>query len=107
MAATGSPVDIGTLIYSRADLHGGKPCIAGTGMTVQAVAIYYNGGMSAEQLHEEFPHIPLSHMHAAIAYYLANRPAIDARIAEDEREGERLEAEYRRSPQATAAQRRD
>jgi uncharacterized protein (DUF433 family) len=91
-----TPVDIGTLIYSRPDLHGGRPCIAGTGMTVQRVAILYQQGLDAEEIQAEYPHIPLSHFYAAIAYYLLDREQMDAQIEEDAAEGRRLYREWRR-----------
>jgi uncharacterized protein (DUF433 family) len=83
-------VDIGDLIVSRPDLHSGRPCLAGTGMTVHAVARRYLQGQRAEDLAADLPDIPLSHIHAAIAYYLANRERIDAELAEDAAEADRL-----------------
>ena len=88
-------VDIGSLIYSDPGYRHGKPCIAGTGMSVQSVAIRYQQGMSAETMAADIPDIPLSHFHAAIAFYLANRARIEADIAADEAEGDRLEAEFK------------
>lgn len=89
-----TPVDIGQLIYSRPDLHSGRPCLAGTGMTVHAVARRYLQGMSAEDIAEDIPDIPLSHFYAAIAYYLANRERIDAELAEDQALADEMAAKY-------------
>jgi uncharacterized protein (DUF433 family) len=50
--AVNAPVDIGTLIYSRPDLHSGRPCLAGTGMTVHVVGAMYLQGMSAEEIRD-------------------------------------------------------
>jgi uncharacterized protein (DUF433 family) len=55
--------------------------MAGTGTSVHAVAIFYQAGHSAEQIGAEYPHIPMSHIHAALAYYLANRELIDTELA--------------------------
>ncbi len=91
---TSTPVDIGTLIYSRPDLHSGKPCLAGTGMTVHAVAARYNRGMSAEQIQDSIPDLDLSLFYAAITYYLANRARIDADFAADAALYDELAARY-------------
>lgn len=70
MAAT---VDIGTLITSRPEMHGGKPCIAGTGLTVLAIVDAYQEGYTPEQIQsEQFPHIPLASIFAALTYWAAN-----------------------------------
>ena len=94
MAAPGI-VDIGTLIYSDPKFRGGRPCIAGTGMSVRAVAVRYLQGESAEQIAADIPDIPLSHIHAAVAYYLANREQIDAELAADAAEHDRLYEEWK------------
>ena len=91
---TSTPVDIGTLIYSRPDLHSGKPCLAGTGMTVHAVAARYLSGMSAEEIQDQFPDLDLTLFYAAITYYLANRVRIDAEMAEEEALANELAARY-------------
>lgn len=94
--ASHAAVNIATLLESRPGLHGGRPCLAGTGMTVHAVARRYRQGERAEQIAADLPDIPLSHIHAAIAYYLANRESIDAELAEDQVESDRLFAAWQR-----------
>src|SRR5438874_9523114 len=79
------PVDIGTLIYSDPSFRGGRPCIAGTGMSVHAVASRYREGQCAEEMAANIPDIPLSHIHAAIAYYLVNRAELEAEASEYDR----------------------
>jgi uncharacterized protein (DUF433 family) len=92
--ATTTPVDIGTLIYSRPDLHSGRPCLAGSGMTVHAVVIRYRRGMSAEEIQDQFPHLDISLFYAALTYYFANRAQIDADLDADARLFDELEARY-------------
>ncbi len=87
-------VDIGTLIHSRPDLHSGRPCLAGTGMTVHAVAARHMQGMSADQILDEVPHLDLGRIHAALAYYYANRAQIEGDLEADRRLGEELAARY-------------
>jgi uncharacterized protein (DUF433 family) len=78
------PVDIGTMIVRTPGTCGGRPRIAGTRISVQNVAIWMNSGWSPEKIVEQYRHLRLSQIHAAVAYYHANRAEIDARIAEDE-----------------------
>ena len=96
VAAT-APVDIGTLIYSRPDFRNGRPCIAGIGMSVHAVAARYLQGRSADEIADGVPDIPRSHIYAALAYYFANREQIDADLAADKAEHDRLYEEWKRS----------
>lgn len=83
-------VDIGTLIVRTPDLRGGRPRIAGTGVTVQRIVGWYKLGLSPEEIAEEFGHLTLAQVHAALAYYHANREEIDSAIAADEVEVDRL-----------------
>ncbi|MEO6861584.1 MAG: DUF433 domain-containing protein [Microcoleus sp.] len=87
-------VDIGTLIVSTPGTCGGRPRIAGTRMSVQSIAIDYKTGMTPEKIAEEFPHLTLAQIYAGLAYYYANQDQIDADIAAENVEWERLEAEY-------------
>lgn len=87
-------VEIGSLIQSRPDLHGGRPCLTGTGMTVHAVAARHMQGMSAEQILQEFPHLDMGRIHAALAYYYANREGIEADLEADRLLGDELAARY-------------
>jgi uncharacterized protein (DUF433 family) len=72
----------------------GRSRIAGTGTTVQRIAIWYKLGYSPEEMVRKYPHLTLAHVHAALAYYHANQPEIEAEIAAAEAEYERLEWEY-------------
>jgi len=92
---TESPVDIGTLITSNPAYKGGRPTVAGTGLTVREVARRYRYGQSVEQIVDDEPDIPAAALHAAVTYYLANRAQIDAEIDEDAALYERLATEAR------------
>ncbi len=78
--ATTALFDIGTLIQSRPDYNGGRPCLAGTRLSVLQVAVLYKEGLTPDQILEEYPHLDLARIHAGIAYYLANRAAMDAEL---------------------------
>ncbi len=77
-------VDIGSLITKHPDMHGGRPCLAGTGMTVLPIADLQRQGLSAETiLADHFPHLDLARIYAALAYCAANPEEIDAYFRED------------------------
>lgn len=84
--------DIGTLISRQPDIHGGCPIIAGTGVTVRRIAIWYKQSLSAEEISDRIGHLTLAQVYAALTYYHANRYEIDADIAGEEAEGDRIEA---------------
>jgi uncharacterized protein (DUF433 family) len=84
--------DIGTLISRQPDIHGGCPIIAGTGVTVRRIAIWYKQSLSAEEIADRIGHLTLTQVSAALTYYHANRDEIDADIAAEAAEGSRIEA---------------
>lgn len=93
-------VDIGALIGRSAEIRGGRSRIAGTGVTVQRVVGWYKQGLSPEEIADRIGHLSLAQVHAALAYYHANREEIEAAIAADEAAGDRAEKEHERSPQS-------
>ncbi len=95
------PVDISTLIERRPRVKGGRPTMTGTGMSVHRVAALFLAGMTAEQIQSEYPDVPLGHIHAALAYYHANRAEIDGYLKDDAdafSEGYRLQQASRVKP---------
>ncbi len=89
--------DIGTLITQTPDVCGGRPRIAGTGVSVLRIAGWYEMGMTPEEIAGEYAHLNLAQVHAALAYYHANRDQIDAEMAAEEAEADRLERQHRES----------
>lgn len=91
-------VDIGKLIVSRPGVKGGRPCLAGTGLPVHTVAVARTfHGFSPEEIVEELgPGIDLARVHAALAYYYANKDEIEGYLEADRRLGEELMAKYPR-----------
>jgi Uncharacterized conserved protein len=87
-------IDIGPLIISTPDMKHGRPRIAGTGITVHRLAIWYKLGHSPEEIAYQYGHLTLAQVYAALAYYHANREQIEAEIAADEIEADRIEQEY-------------
>jgi len=83
-------VDIGTLIVRTPGVRGNRPRIAGTGVTVQRIVGWYKLGLRPEEIVDEYGHLTLAQVHAALAYYHANRDEIEAAIAEEEAEADRI-----------------
>jgi uncharacterized protein (DUF433 family) len=94
MAAT---VEIGSLITRTPGIVGGRPRIAGTRISVRLIVGLYQQGLSPEEITLDYPHLTLAQVYAALAYYHANREALDAEIAAEEAEETRLEQEWRAS----------
>lgn len=94
--ATG--VEIGTLIDRTQEVRGGRPKIAGTGVTVRRIVGWYKMGMSPEEIALEYPHLNLAQVHAALAYYHANREEIEADVAEEEAFIAEWEAQLAKAP---------
>lgn len=46
-------VDIGAMITSSPDIRGGRPRVAGTGVTVMRIAGWYRLGLNAEEIAEQ------------------------------------------------------
>ena len=86
--------DIGTLIVQTPEIRGGRPRIAGSGITVQRIAGWYTLGRSPEEIARKYGHLTLAQIHAALAYYHANKETIDADLAAEEAEIEELERDY-------------
>ena len=56
--------DIGTLIVRSPEIRGGRPRIAGTGVTVRRIVGWYKLGLSPEEISTEIPHLSLHQPHA-------------------------------------------
>ncbi len=89
-----STVDIGKLIERRTQVRGGRPCVAGTGVSVQRIVEWYKLGLNPEEIADRIGHLSLAQVHAALAYYHANKDKVESSIATDEAEGDRLEKEH-------------
>src|SRR5436309_4108173 len=74
--------NIGSLIVRDPEIRGGRPRLAGTGVTVRSIVIWYQQGSTPEQIVDQFGHLSLAQVYAALAYYHANRDEIDSDLAE-------------------------
>jgi uncharacterized protein (DUF433 family) len=91
---TMTAVDIGTLIIRSPEICGNRPRIAGTRMTVGRIATLWQQGLSTENIQSEYPHLKLAQIYAALAYYHANRDAIDQALAQDQADYEQCSQMY-------------
>jgi len=71
------------MIACSPDIRGGRPCLAGTGVTVARVAGWLRMGMTPEDIAAQYDHLTLAQVHAAVAFYHANREEIDADLADE------------------------
>jgi uncharacterized protein (DUF433 family) len=67
------------LIIKEPRLRGGRPIVAGTGVTVRTIVGHYKLGLSAEEIADEMT-LELAGVYAALAYYHLNRNEIEADI---------------------------
>jgi uncharacterized protein (DUF433 family) len=75
----------------------GRPRIAGTGVTVRRIAQWYKQGLTPEAIADRIGHLTLAQVHAGLAYYHANREAIEADLAEEQEAAEQLAQEAQRT----------
>jgi len=102
MKASEALSDIGSLIARTPGIKGGTPHIAGTGVTVRTIARYYKLGMSAEEIAAEISHLSLAQVYTALAYYHANQKDMEAEMAAEERESDKIEQEHLRKKKIAA-----
>jgi uncharacterized protein (DUF433 family) len=77
--------------------------IAGTRVSLDSVAYAFLRGESPEGIAESFPALSLEQIFGALAYYTANREAVDAYLSARRTEFEALRQESRRSHPALHA----
>jgi uncharacterized protein (DUF433 family) len=77
-------LEIGSLIVASHDVRGGRPRIAGTGVTVQRIVRWYRLGLSPEEIVDRIEHLNLAQVFAALAYYHANQTLVEEEIAADD-----------------------
>jgi uncharacterized protein (DUF433 family) len=63
-----SPMNLLERITITPDVRGGKPCIAGTRITVYDILEYLAGGMSEAEILEDFPSLTADDLRAVLAF---------------------------------------
>lgn len=74
-------VALDTMLVRSPEVCGGRLRIDGTRITVERIATLYKQGQSAEDIARTYPHLSLSQVYAALAYYHANREEVEAALA--------------------------
>lgn len=78
-------VDIGTFIDQREGYRGGRPFIVGTGITVDRISVLHRiDEMTPSEICAEM-NLTMPQVLAALAFYLANKEAIDREVHEEAR----------------------
>jgi uncharacterized protein (DUF433 family) len=88
--------DIGTLIVRNPEIRSGRPILAGTGVSVHSIVIRYKWGQTPEEIADQFGHLSLAQVYAALAYYHANREEIEADLEQEDKLYDRLASEHER-----------
>jgi len=65
-------MNVDELITITPGVRSGKPCIAGTRITVYDILEYLAGGMSEQEILDDFPSLRAEHIRAALVF-AANR----------------------------------
>ena len=60
--------------------------ISGSRISLDSIVYLYRDGSSAEVIQDDFPFLSLEQIHGAIAFYLANKQAVDKNVFEGEHE---------------------
>ena len=89
---------IDTLLGRSPDVCGGRIRIDGTRVTVHQIVTCYQRGLTAEEIVEQYPHVNLAQVYAALAYYHANRDEIDRALDAESSEYARLADESKSKP---------
>ncbi|MDB6034889.1 MAG: hypothetical protein JWM16_5227 [Verrucomicrobiales bacterium] len=88
-------VDISSFLISSPAVRGGKLHIAGSGITVHRIVRWYKQGYHPEQIADEYPHLTLAQVYAALSYYHANQREVEADLAAEDVEVSHLEGSDR------------
>src|ERR1700686_2854555 len=92
--------EIATLLVSSLDVCGGRLRIEGTRITVNQIVTLYEQGYNAEEIANQYPHLTMAQVYAALLHYHTNQEEIDAGLAREKQETEKLEREHRSRAQS-------
>ncbi len=88
------PESSGPRIVSTPGTCGGRPRIAGHRITVQHIVLdHQRGGVSPDEIASAYAGLALADVHAALAYYYADRDRIDADIRADDEHWAKVQSE--------------
>jgi uncharacterized protein (DUF433 family) len=70
----------------------GEILLTGSRIGLYDVVLGHNDGLSVEQLHEEFPTLPVELLRQVLSFYADNRDEVDAYVRAEQEEIERQRA---------------
>lgn len=79
-------VEISSLISKDIDIKNGKVIIVGTNTPIYRIVIWYQQGMTPEEIAQDCPYLTLASVYAALTYYHANKDEIEAQIEAENNE---------------------
>jgi uncharacterized protein (DUF433 family) len=82
--------NIGSLIVRTPRVLGGRPRIDGTRIAVRTIAILYKQGLSPEEIADQYTQLSLAQVYAALTYYHSTQAEIEADIAAEQEEYDRM-----------------
>jgi uncharacterized protein (DUF433 family) len=85
--------EIATLLVRSPDVCGGRLRIDGTRITVNQIALLNKQGYDAEEIADQYPHLTLAQVYAALSHYHANQEEVEADLTAEEQEALRAEEE--------------
>jgi uncharacterized protein (DUF433 family) len=77
----------------------GRPWIIGANTKVIEVALSHLAyGWGAEELHDNYPHLSLGQIHAALGYYYDNQEEMDRAMEDEQRQVEKFFQNQKEAP---------
>jgi uncharacterized protein (DUF433 family) len=78
------------LLTQTPGICGGRIRIDGTRITVHRISTLYRQGQTPEEIAQCYPHLALSQIYAALAFFHANRDKINSELAADDADYDEL-----------------
>jgi uncharacterized protein (DUF433 family) len=84
----------------------GEILLTGSRIGLYHVILFHNAGLSPEELHEQFPTLPVELIRKVLAFYDQNRAEVDAYVAAEQAEIDRQRATTPRAVDVAELRRR-
>lgn len=87
-----------TQIVPLTMLDNGAIRITGTRVSLDSIIHHYKLGKTPESIHESFPDVSLSDIHAVIAYYLTHQETVEEYLQQQEIEADAMQQQIETQP---------
>jgi uncharacterized protein (DUF433 family) len=91
-------VQLDAMLVCTPEVCGGRLRIDGTRVTVLQIVALYKRGETPEEIAQNFPQVNLGQVYAALAYYHANRSAVDQQLNDESAQYDQLKTQHTPSP---------